>query len=38
LSDTKVIAGLSQTSVLATPWALESLTPQLSEAANKAGA
>lgn len=38
LSDTKVIAGLSQTSVLATPWALERLTPQLSEAANKAGA
>lgn len=36
LSDTKVIAGLSQTSVLATPWVLDRLTPLLSEAATKA--
>ncbi|MDH6291195.1 MULTISPECIES: iron-siderophore ABC transporter substrate-binding protein [Rhodococcus] len=38
LSDTKIISGLSQTSVLATPWVLDKLTPQLSEAATKAGA
>jgi iron complex transport system substrate-binding protein len=38
LSDTKIISGLSQTSVLATPWVLDKLTPQLSEAAKKAGA
>ncbi|MDH6284199.1 iron-siderophore ABC transporter substrate-binding protein [Prescottella agglutinans] len=36
LSDTKIIAGLSQTSVLATPWVIDQLTPQLSEAAKRA--
>lgn len=35
LSDTKIIAGLSQTSVLATPWVIDQLTPQLTAAANK---
>lgn len=38
LTDTKVVAGLSQASVLSTPWVLDKITPQLSEAANKAGA
>ncbi|WP_305094837.1 ABC transporter substrate-binding protein [Prescottella sp. R16] len=37
LSDTKIIAGLSQTSVLATPWVLGQLTPLLTEAAGKVG-
>jgi len=35
LSDTKVIAGLSQTSVLATPWVIDQLTPQLTEATKR---
>ncbi|MFD4368303.1 iron-siderophore ABC transporter substrate-binding protein [Rhodococcus sp. NPDC058521] len=38
LTDTKVVAGLSQASVLSTPWVLDKITPQLSEAATKAGA
>lgn len=38
LTDTKVVAGLSQTSVLATPWVLDKITPKLSEAAKKADA
>ncbi|QCQ90848.1 iron-siderophore ABC transporter substrate-binding protein [Rhodococcus sp. SGAir0479] len=36
LSDTQVIAGLSRTGVLATPWVIDKITPQLSEAAKKA--
>jgi len=35
LSDTKVIAGLSQTSVLATPWVIDQITPQLTEATKR---
>lgn len=37
LSDTQIVAGLSRTGVLATPWVIDKITPQLSEAANKAG-
>ncbi|WP_430332217.1 iron-siderophore ABC transporter substrate-binding protein [Rhodococcus sp. ACT016] len=36
LSDTKIVAGLSRTGVVATPWVLDQITPQLSEAAKKA--
>lgn len=38
LTDTKVVAGLSQASVLATPWVLDKITPALAEAARKVGA
>lgn len=37
LSDTKVVAGLSRTGVLATPWVIDQITPQLSTAAAKVG-
>ena len=37
LSDTTVVAGLSRTGVLATPWVIDRITPQLAEAANKVG-
>lgn len=36
LSDTQVVAGLSRTGVLATPWVIDKIAPQLSEAAKKA--
>ncbi|EOM74830.1 iron-siderophore ABC transporter substrate-binding protein [Rhodococcus rhodnii] len=35
MTDTKIVAGLSQSSVLATPWVLEQITPMLSEAAQR---
>ncbi|PTR26723.1 iron complex transport system substrate-binding protein [Rhodococcus sp. OK519] len=37
LSDTQVVAGLSRTGVLATPWVIDRIIPQLSEAAEKVG-
>lgn len=37
LSDQQVIAGLSNVNVLSVPWVLDSIVPQLSDAAGKAG-
>ncbi|WP_346764507.1 iron-siderophore ABC transporter substrate-binding protein [Rhodococcus sp. HNM0569] len=35
IEDTKIVAGLSQTSVLATPWVLDKIVPLLSGVANR---